>query len=191
MAESHVDLPQPHSTANAGILDVAHAANVSTATVSRALRGLPRVSPETRQRVLAAARKLGYVTSSTASALATGRTRIVGVLTLSGDELFNWRAIQSVARELNKHGYALALFDLNDFENTAEIFLSTASPEKRCDGFLILGGTPKDEPSLPLRLARLPLVTISSGTPGTGADGTSAITKAVSHLLTHMNTVGR
>jgi 3-dehydroquinate dehydratase II len=55
------------------IQDVAAAAGVSTATVSRALRGLPRVSQSTRQRIEAAAASLGYVASSAASELARGR----------------------------------------------------------------------------------------------------------------------
>ncbi|WP_432246219.1 LacI family DNA-binding transcriptional regulator (plasmid) [Arthrobacter sp. G.S.26] len=53
--------------------DVAGAAGVSTATVSRALRGLPRVSELTRQRIVAAAAILGYVPSSAASELARRR----------------------------------------------------------------------------------------------------------------------
>ena len=57
----------------AGIREVAAAANVSTATVSRALRGLPRVSAATRQKVMAAANNLGYVASAAASELARGR----------------------------------------------------------------------------------------------------------------------
>ena len=48
---------------------VASLAGVSTATVSRALRGLPNVSATTRLRVMAAARELDYVMSPSASRL--------------------------------------------------------------------------------------------------------------------------
>ena len=54
------------------IVDVAERAGVSPATVSRSLRGLAKVSPGTRQRVLDAARELSYVTSLQASNLAAG-----------------------------------------------------------------------------------------------------------------------
>ena len=56
----------------AGIEDVARAAGVSTATVSRALRNLPNVNEGTRDRVRAAAAALGYVASPSAASLASG-----------------------------------------------------------------------------------------------------------------------
>ena len=61
------------------ITDVAREAGVSVATVSRALRGLDRVSPRTRERVFRVAQRLDYVASPTASSLASGRTQVVGV----------------------------------------------------------------------------------------------------------------
>ena len=61
------------------IHDVARHTGVSTATVSRALRGLPNVSPKTRQAVQAAAAELGYVPSPSAAGLSSGRHRAIGV----------------------------------------------------------------------------------------------------------------
>ena len=58
--------------------DVAKAAGVSRATVSYVLNGVDaRVSEETRERVLAVARELGYVPHAFASALRAGRTSVV------------------------------------------------------------------------------------------------------------------
>ena len=58
--------------------DVAAAAGVSRATVSYVLNGVDaRVSDETRQRVLQAARTLGYTPNAMASALRAGRTSVV------------------------------------------------------------------------------------------------------------------
>jgi DNA-binding LacI/PurR family transcriptional regulator len=66
--------------------DVARAAGVSQPTVSRALRNVPGTSPETRQRVRAAAAELGYVVSEVGRNLSTRRTGRVAVVS---DELTN------------------------------------------------------------------------------------------------------
>jgi DNA-binding LacI/PurR family transcriptional regulator len=65
---------------------VAARAGVSTATVSNALNGTGRLSEMTRQRVLSAARELGYTPASTARALARGSTGVLGLtMTTYGD----------------------------------------------------------------------------------------------------------
>jgi DNA-binding LacI/PurR family transcriptional regulator len=65
---------------------VAARAGVSAATVSNALNGTGRLSEATRQRVLAAARELGYAPASTARALARGGTGVLGLtMTTYGD----------------------------------------------------------------------------------------------------------
>jgi LacI family transcriptional regulator len=60
--------------------DVAHYLGLSPATVSRALNGFPEVGAKTRQRVIAAARELGYTPNSNARRLATGKTGVVGMI---------------------------------------------------------------------------------------------------------------
>jgi LacI family repressor for deo operon, udp, cdd, tsx, nupC, and nupG len=62
------------------IHDVANDCGVSTATVSRALRGLPNVSPGTRERVRESAARLGYVPSPSASGLSGGRHHAVAIV---------------------------------------------------------------------------------------------------------------
>ncbi|MEU6415651.1 LacI family DNA-binding transcriptional regulator [Microbispora sp. NPDC046933] len=60
--------------------DVAELAGVSTMTVSRVLNAPEKVRPETRARVLAAVRELGYQPNSAARVLATGRSGMLGVV---------------------------------------------------------------------------------------------------------------
>ncbi len=62
------------------ISDVAAAAGVSTATVSRALSGSTRVAPATRQKVLAIVAELGYQPSAIARSLRQQTTTVFGVI---------------------------------------------------------------------------------------------------------------
>lgn len=186
MRDSDSELAQERrNRVKVGISDVARAANVSTATVSRALRGLPRVSHETRQKILAVAGQLGYVISPTASGLATGRTRIIGVLATPGNDVFNWQAVQDASRELNRRDYGLALFNLNDFSSNLELFLKATKVENRCDGLLVLGERFKDEEIELLRLLRIPSATLGSSAPDTrlDAEGIKVAAEAIRQLF--------
>lgn len=62
------------------IHDVARVAGATRSVVSRALTGTGSVSPQTRDRVLAAAAELGYRPNRNARTLVTGRSRIIGAL---------------------------------------------------------------------------------------------------------------
>ena len=64
----------------AGIKEVAEEAGVSTATVSRALRGLHHVNQQTREKIIAAAEKLNYPLISDRQNVVGGRTNAVGVV---------------------------------------------------------------------------------------------------------------
>ncbi|OZG62819.1 LacI family transcriptional regulator [Bifidobacterium lemurum] len=90
----------------ATISDVAQLAGVSQATVSRALRGVAKVSPETRLRVEQAANNLNFTLSKSASALASGKTMRV-LLLVSGtlDRWFNSSVLQGAYDVLSPEGY--------------------------------------------------------------------------------------
>jgi DNA-binding LacI/PurR family transcriptional regulator len=106
-----------------GIDDVARLAGVSTATVSRALSGNGPVSTATRARVLGAASELGYVVSSDASSLASGRTRNIGAVVPHLNRWFFTSVIEGAERALLRHGYDLTLYNLSgDGEERRKVF---------------------------------------------------------------------
>lgn len=95
-----------------GIAEVARRAGVSTATVSRALSGNGHVLPATKLRVEAAARELGYVVSSTASSLASGRMKNIGVVVPVLNRWFFSSVVEGAQRTLLRNGYDLTLYNL-------------------------------------------------------------------------------
>ena len=82
--------------------DVAHAAGVSIATVSRALRDVPGVSQPTRERIRRIAQELSYVISPEASALSRGQTGRVAVVMPRLDAWFYSAMVASMAPALRE-----------------------------------------------------------------------------------------
>jgi len=120
----------------ATIHDVARAAEVSIATVSRALNGSDRVSAETRRRVGAAAAALDYWPNGAARSLSTRRTHALGVLLpdLYG-EFFSEviRGLDHAAREQHLHTL------ISSSHAEADTVLSAArSMQGRIDGLVIM-----------------------------------------------------
>lgn len=88
------------------IADVAKAAGVSVSTVSRALRGLDRVNPETRERVEKEANRLHFSFSKSASSLASGKTMRIAVLMPSEiSSWFNSHAFEGIYEVMSKADY--------------------------------------------------------------------------------------
>lgn len=96
------------------IHDIAKQAGVSKATVSRVLNFKPDVDPETRERVSRIMHEQGYVPSMTATELANGRSRLLGVLIPS----FTWPLIPDILRGVGEvvkqMAYELVLYSVND-----------------------------------------------------------------------------
>ncbi|MGW2721214.1 LacI family DNA-binding transcriptional regulator [Streptomyces sp. NPDC001492] len=88
-------------------VDVARLAGVSQKTVSRVFNDEPYVSAEVRRRVLDVAEQLGYRLNNAARALASGRTRSIGVVTL-GTALYGPASLlMGVERVVRDTGYTL------------------------------------------------------------------------------------
>ena len=91
------------------IKDVAAFAGVSTATVSRALSGDPRVTEDTRQRVAEAAIRLQYDMNHAARSLKMRATRTIGILAPELANDFFMEIAQSIENELALSGYTILL----------------------------------------------------------------------------------
>jgi LacI family transcriptional regulator len=91
------------------IFDVARAAGVSYATVSRVVNGYAHVRDDTRRRVLLAMSDLGYVAHPSARALASGRTQVIGLLTQEVANAFSHAVISGVDEQVAEFDYDFLL----------------------------------------------------------------------------------
>ncbi|MDQ6831306.1 MAG: LacI family transcriptional regulator [Gemmatimonadota bacterium] len=107
------------SLPRATIKEVARAAGVSTATVSRALNGRAYVAGATRRRVRAIAARLGYVANAAARALSTSRTLTIAVLHPNVTGEFLAELIAGIGRMARNHGYDLLISNSHDAREPA------------------------------------------------------------------------
>ncbi|MGC5030419.1 LacI family DNA-binding transcriptional regulator [Micromonospora sp. DT229] len=168
--------------------DVARLAGVSTATVSRALRGLPTVSAATRRRVLAAAEQLQYAVSPSASRLAGGRTGAVAVVVPRITRWFFGVVVEAVEDFLHQSGYDLLLHNLGGREQNRQRLLHPANLHKRVDAVMLVATPLRPADLAALTTLALPGVTVSSGTDVAGwpcvrIDDVAAARTATRHLL--------
>lgn len=89
--------------------DVARAAGVSQSAVSRAFTPGASVAPETRARIVEAARALGYRPNLVARSLITRRSRIIGVAMAYLQNQFYPAALEALSRRLRQAGYHVLL----------------------------------------------------------------------------------
>jgi DNA-binding LacI/PurR family transcriptional regulator len=168
------------------IKDVAREVGVSTATVSRALRGLPRVSEETRVRVLQVAAELDYVASPSAAGLASGQTRAVGVIVPFVTRWFYASVVQGAEELLREAGYDLLLYNLGGDKDARHRVFRTHLLRKRVDAVLVLSLTPTDDEVAALMRLDRPVAVVGATVSGWASvridDGATARI-AMRHLI--------
>lgn len=92
--------------------DVAQRAGVSQSAVSRCFRAGGSIAPETRARVLKAARELGYQPNAIASGLKAKRSNLVAVLISNLTNLYYPEVLAGLTRQLNAQDNRVLLFAL-------------------------------------------------------------------------------
>ncbi|UOB05903.1 LacI family DNA-binding transcriptional regulator [[Acidovorax] ebreus] len=168
----------------ASLDDVAALAGVSSGTVSRALSRPEMISEATRQRVLEAANRIGYVPNGAARAMALRRTFTVGaVIPRFGTSSFP-TMVQALEAELAERGYTLLLAAPGNKQNQTEMVRTLIA--RGVDALVLLGSRYPQEVIGLLRTQGTPFVRLwtqdDSLGPCVGFDEAQAAALVIDHL---------
>jgi len=149
------------------ITDVARAAGVHPSTVSRVLNRRAELSllPETRERVVAAANRLGYRPSALARSLRLRRTFTLGMLVPDITNPFFPPIIKGVEDTAHARGYNLILCNTMDSSEREATYLRVLR-ERQVDGLLIASSFMADSTISELRREKFPYVLLNRATRG-------------------------
>lgn len=122
----------------ARLSDVAEAANVSKATVSRVMNNPDVVSDEIKERVRQAIQQLKWVPNASAKALATSRTHTIGAIMPTLDHQNFARIVESFQRTIAPAHYQL-LVGVTFYERDLATHQARAMVERGVDGLVLVG----------------------------------------------------
>ena len=170
----------------ATIRDVARLADVSVASVSRALNGLDNVSEDTRSRVFAAAANLGYVPHAGARSLSLARTNAIGVVLPDVHGEFFSEIVRGMESAARRRGYLLLLSNMHD--GTARSEAAVRAMRGRVDGLLVMAPH-LDRATLQRALPKATPVVLINARPDVAShanlrlDNASGVEAVISHLV--------
>lgn len=195
MHSSHQPFPSPSMTNNisarprATIEDVAKAAGVSTATVSRVMNRSGKVSQRAIKRVEAAMNTLKYVPSATAQGLARHKTNTIGVVLPSFGTPFLQTLLQGISQGAYNHGLSILLY-AHHAPTLFQTGVALPIGEHNTDGLLIFSNSADDHLLLYLYERQFPTILLYRHAP-TGIplpsiliDNYQGAYDAVTHLIT-------
>lgn len=120
--------------------DVAKAAGVSYATVSRALSGSPQIGSDTRERIIKLCDEMGYTTNYVARSMVMKKTDLIGLVVPSIDNQFMSELAYYAEMSARAHGYNIMLCnsgpDLKQEKTVVKLLLG-----RQVDGILIVPRT--------------------------------------------------
>jgi LacI family transcriptional regulator len=118
------------------IHDIARELNVTASTVSRALNDNPRISEDMRRTVREAANRMGYEPNHIASALRSGRSRIVGVVVPTANRSFFSNVVRGVEAIAKTQDYNVVICQTND-SPAEEVDVISTLLRMRVDGIIV------------------------------------------------------
>ncbi|PSL38634.1 LacI family transcriptional regulator [Labedella gwakjiensis] len=169
-----------------GIADVAALAGVSKSTASRALTGGGYVSEGTRQRVIDAARVIGYVASPNAASLVTGRTKNVGVIIPFVNRWYFGEVLEGLEDALLACDYDLTLYNVRPGSASRARIFEHFLARKRFDGIITIGIEPSPDELERLVSLDRPVVALGGQLPGitsVSIDDVAVSRLATEHLI--------
>ena len=169
------------------IKDVADAAGVSTATVSRVLADKPHVRPEIRNQVLAVVEQLNYRPNRVARSLRAQKSTIIGLIVSDiRNPFFTWvsRAVEDAAYQ---HGYSLFQCNADEDPDKEAMYLDLMQDENVAGVILSPTRDTADAFSKKVKLD-IPMVVIDRRVRGVDVDSVvidnvEAAHKIISHLI--------
>lgn len=180
-----------HGGANArkrpGMHDVARLAGVSHQTVSRVMNGSEGVSPRTRTIVLAAIEELGYRPNSAARTLVTGKSKVLGLVTIGGSLYGPMSMLYGVESAAREEGYILTVANVGGGEGGSVERAVNRLEHQGVEGIVVVAPLASIGESLATMARHLPLVAIESSLEGTvpviAVDQIAGARVATEHLL--------
>src|SRR4051794_9076968 len=172
--------------AEATIRDVARRAQVSVASVSRALNGFENVSDQTRARVADAVRELGYVPHAGARSLSLARSNAIGVVLPDLHGEFFSEIVRGMDREASRRGYLLLLSNMHGRREQAVTALHAM--RGRVDGLIVMAPHLSEAELAQALPVQLPAVLINTraeenGRPAIHLDNEAGASAVVEHLV--------
>src|SRR5688572_19859874 len=135
---SHIPQHQPDRSRPAVMADVAQLAGVSYQTVSRVLHDSPHVRGDTRERVLAAIRQLDYRPNSLARALATGRSKTLGVVTFDTTLYGPASTLLGITQAAHDAEYAVSVSSVRSLNRSTVLAAIQQLKDQGVDGVAVI-----------------------------------------------------
>jgi DNA-binding LacI/PurR family transcriptional regulator len=167
------------------IADVAARANLSTATVSKALRGLP-VDPTNRDRVLHAAQELGWRPHPHASRLASGRAGAIGLVMAYSGLWYDIEVLTGVEAATATAGYDLLVWTIQSLEAHSTGGLLPGAVEQRVDGLVFMDFVGSPQHQIAMTRLQVPMVAVGGNLTDSSSfsiDNEEAARSGVAHLI--------